>query len=620
MEGIEAVTLRDPDTAFRRKMSEFGLYPEAILWDGCLHHFPGKGKAERYPSNKSGWYVAFDDRTGGFFGDSSQALEEVNWHIKRDRPPPRAEIEEWARLDRKAAKRQAKARKRAMEEVQAAWDAAVPANTANRHPYLEAKQIDRGIDKIRVLKAGTEGLKIMGEEFRIAQDMLLIPMRKNGKLVNVQRMIGDSERYWPEAQVVGTFCAVGAPHFFKKTRSKRPKTIYVCEGWATAWSISECMKVLCVAAFNSAGLLRLAQGIHKKHPQANIIIAADNERWSRLHDDTPNPGVWYAAQAAGEVGAAVAIPDFKDLTTQPTSFNDLHRLEGATAVRKWLDPENGHRAVTFPEFEEQHREPGPDGWVGSAPFRFLGVHNGNYFYLPFSHGQIVKLSASRHGHEMELAPLAGDDWWAQEFPDDAGNGVAWKKAGKALMRHNREVGIFQPQDIRGRGFWRDDGGDVIAHFGDRLLAPGAESFVRPESYTEQDAVIYTRGPRVGGSFREQIMSVTESGKLLEMFTSRAWDDEVSGHLLAGWVVIAPFSGALGWRPPRLAHGVERVRQDDDHPANGHPIARRHVALLEGLDHRGRDPACQLKDDALPVVLDDVEYADTGQARAKQVRG
>lgn len=182
---------RDPDTAFRRKMSEYGLDPGPIIWDRRVHHLPGKGKAEKNPKNKSAWYVGFEDRTGGMFGDFSQGLEEVNWQMKRDRPPTPAEKEEWARQDRERAKRQAEARAKATAEVQAAWNAAVPANTANIHPYLEAKHIDRGVDKIRVLKAGIEGLTIMGEEYRIKEDMLLIPMRKeHDQLVQRPDLLG----------------------------------------------------------------------------------------------------------------------------------------------------------------------------------------------------------------------------------------------------------------------------------------------------------------------------------------------------------------------------------------------------------------------------------------------
>ena len=86
--------------------------------------------------------------------------------------------------------------------------------------------------------------------------------------------------------------------------------------------------------FSVGGLLPIARRIREKHPEVKLIIAADNDRWSTLHDDTPNPGIHYAREAAKEVGAEVAIPDFKHLSSKPTDFNDLRQMEGSRAVRK----------------------------------------------------------------------------------------------------------------------------------------------------------------------------------------------------------------------------------------------------------------------------------------------
>ena len=223
--------MKDPDIAFRRKMSEYGLYPGLIEWDGRIHHFPGKGEAEKNPRNKSGWYVGFRDRCGGQFGDFSQGMpaKGIPWQMKRDKPPTEAEREHWKHQDAKPTKRQVAARTRAAEEVGAAWEAAVPANRTNVHPYLEAKHIDRDYARVRVLKKGTLGLKIMGRDYTVPQDILLIPMRKNKKLVNVQRIFGKAKRYWPSAEVIGTVCVVGGDHF-----KRNKKTLYLCEGWATA--------------------------------------------------------------------------------------------------------------------------------------------------------------------------------------------------------------------------------------------------------------------------------------------------------------------------------------------------------------------------------------------------
>ena len=416
--------MRDPDTAFRRKMSEYGLSPGPIIWDRRLHHFPGKGKAEKNPRNKQAWYFTFDDRTGGQFGDFSQALPDkgLNWQMKRDKPPPtKAEMEEWARKDREAAKRQAKARARATKEVPAAWKAAVPANTANVHPYLEAKHIDRGVSKIRVLKKGTEGLKIMGMDFTVTQDLLLIPMKRKRKLVNVQRIFGGSKRYWPGAEVVGAFCAVGGELW------KKNKPIYLCEGWATAWSIVECAKTVCIVAFSTGGLLPVAKRIRKKWGKARLIIAADNDRWtSLLDDDTPNARrtlrEW--RRRRGSRGRRYAIPDgFKDLTGSSRLTSTTYTAwRGRPPCKRWLNP-NVARPRASPSLspDRSRTRNSPSTKRNGRPNHrsgCLGVLNGIYHYFPVAFGEIVKMSAGQHDNRMQLCQLAPMAWWVEEFSDD----------------------------------------------------------------------------------------------------------------------------------------------------------------------------------------------------------
>ena len=351
----------DPDASIRAFMHEtLGIDPgRPITWNGKIHRFPGKGKNSK---NDAGWYRAFEDRRGGVFGDHSQGVSNpgIPWQMKREQYTPQTpeQREQWRKAKEEQAMRKAEKQDRAAKEVQAAWKAAVPANKANLHPYLEAKHIDRGIDKIRVLKKDTKSLKIMGRDHAVSEDILLIPMRKDGSLVNVQRIFGDSKRYWPGAEVVGTFCPVGGAFFPKN------KTIYLCEGWATGWSISECMKAVCVVAFNAGGLLPVAKQIRKKYGSVKLIIAADNDRWTSLHDDTPNPGVHYATKVAEEVDAEVAIPDFKDLATKPTDFSDLHRLEGVRAVKKCLNPKQ--QRIADPKYPE---EPDSDKPASTPPGR-----------------------------------------------------------------------------------------------------------------------------------------------------------------------------------------------------------------------------------------------------------
>ena len=52
-----------------------------------------------------------------------------------------------------------------------------------------------------------------------------------------------------------------------------------------------------------------------------------------------------------------------------------------------------------------------------------------------------------------------------------------------------------------------------------------------------------------------LMDAEEARQLLAAFEGLAWDDEISGALLAGWVALAPLCGALEWRPQLLVTGA-----------------------------------------------------------------
>ena len=342
---------QDPDASFRARMREdLGIDPGSIIWDNKPHRFPGKDKKRR---NDAGWYVAFPDRTGGVFGDHSQVCPEkgITWQMKRDKPPTAEERAEWARQDAERLER-AKARQAAAAiEARAAWDAAVPATSA--HPYLKAKRVTRHFKGVKVLPRGTPDLIMLGKPWEPKEDILLVPMGKpEAGIVNVQRIHEDGrKRHWPGAEVSGTFCLVG-----KKRFGKDKSRIYLCEGWVTGWSIAGCASAPVFVAFSTSGLLPVGQHLRKRFPDARIIMAADNDRWTKVHDGTPNPGVWYARQVVAECRAELAIPEFKDLSEKPSDFNDLHRLEGPKAVRKWLDPKQAKHAVTVPADEAQPEE------------------------------------------------------------------------------------------------------------------------------------------------------------------------------------------------------------------------------------------------------------------------
>ncbi len=96
--------------------------------------------------------------------------------------------------------------------------------------------------------------------------------------------------------------------------------LVICEGWATGATLHEVMGDFVLCAMNAGNLAKVAQGARKHFPEAKIIIAADNDRF------TPgNPGLAKAIEAARLVQATLIVPEFPE-GAEGTDFNDLSKL------------------------------------------------------------------------------------------------------------------------------------------------------------------------------------------------------------------------------------------------------------------------------------------------------
>ncbi len=293
---------------FRLAMLQVGVFPpDVIIPDGAIHRFSTNGK----PSDRGGWYVLFDDGLpAGCFGDWRTNLH-VSWCSREAVTMTHAEREKHhQRIQDIRAKRAAEisaAQEYAATYAEELWMGARPSLFS---PYLSAKGVQP--HGTRVNLAGT----------------LLVPMRDTtGRLWNIERIGPEdfsSKRGLPGGRRTGCYFSIGHPS----------GVLVVCEGFATGASIHECTGYAVAVAFNAGNLLPVAEALSKKYPGVLIVLAADDDR------RTPgNPGMTKATAAALAVGGLVAAPTFNgsDLVTNPTDFNDMHRLMGSQAVRAVFD-------------------------------------------------------------------------------------------------------------------------------------------------------------------------------------------------------------------------------------------------------------------------------------------
>lgn len=172
---------------------------------------------------------------------------------------------------------------------------------------------------------------------RSHDEILLIPMRDiHGKLWGIQRIWPDgTKRFLTGQRTAGTLF---------RFETGVNGTVLACEGFATGASLA-LLGFTTYVGFNASNLTSVATAIRRLHPDVQIIICGDDDRWGK--DPRKNIGKQKATEAALAVGGIAVFPEFDPLFNtddghgsfkieRPTDFNDLYCLEGIDEVRRQI--------------------------------------------------------------------------------------------------------------------------------------------------------------------------------------------------------------------------------------------------------------------------------------------
>ena len=248
------------------------------------------------------------------------------------------------------------------------------------------------------------------------------------------------------------------------------------------------------------------------------------------------------------------------------------------------------------ELDDQHDIPELDPGVHFTP---LGFDGDAYYYQPHSTGQVMRLSRSAHT-STNLVALAPHEYWQQLAPGQR-SPVDWTQAASTLFAICAELGVYNPDIIRGRGAWWD-GSRPVLHLGDRILA---DSKTHPALKPFDSRYLYQRMSPLKGPGTASPLTDSEALIICDLAERFHWEVPASGLLLAGWVTLAPICGALQWRP----HVWLTAAAGSGKSA----ILDRYVAPLladMGLIVAGNTTEAglrqTLRSDALPIVFDEAE--------------
>lgn len=300
--------------------------------------------------------------------------------------------------------------------------------------------------------------------------------------------------------------------------------------------------------------------------------------------------------------------DVADAIESGWSFKDCVAFmkKGIEAAKK-KQPQDDK--LSHEEKVEKQRKVATKG-LDRLPFDCLGYNMGTMYYRPHQTQQIKPMNEAQHTRQNFYYMAELSDWKAA-YPKSKAPYWDYEQAASDMMKKNRDMGVFEMENIRGRGAWNDNG-RIIMHCGDKLSIDGViqDSLTVPESNYIYELKNGFSPPS------DECVTDEEARELLEHFKKFRWKKDTYGELAFGWSLAAPYCGALDWRPHIWINGTAGA---------GKTWIVKHVfvkivgdfALNATSSSTEAGIRSALKSDARPVILDEAEAQDAEGVRRNQ---
>lgn len=295
--------------------------------------------------------------------------------------------------------------------------------------------------------------------------------------------------------------------------------------------------------------------------------------------------------------------------------NALDEAKPLPRATREIDPEPDQgRLVNGIETRAGDWKPDMLGLPPDCPVKPLGI-DGKIGWFMDPIGQLQNLEPP-YGKGHLLGLFGGRDRylsWAWPRHSKKGiDGYAAEHAAACLINSCFAKGQFSLADrVRGSGAWRDKGGNLVLHVGDRVLIGG--KLCDPGEIGDY---VYTRRPALERPWGRTI-DPADDPALVVLPLLRKWNwarPHVDPVLMLGWIGVAFLSGALPWRPAVFVTGDK---------ATGKSTLQRVVKailgdwLVQSVNTTAAGIYQKIGHDSRPVALDEME-AKANSTRSKAV--
>jgi len=265
-----------------------GLNPPQHLKANSITRFPGQNKGS---NNTSAWCWLSPNQQHASFGDWSTG-QQYNWSSNARQPASNHKTRPQKQVP--ANKRGEQDSLAVTEKAQAIWRKARPISA--QFQYL--------------IKKG-----VASHNARIYKNTLVLP------IIDFHQQLHGLQFIQPDGTKRFLKGTKKRGHFIPLTNPQKPvKHMLICEGWATACTLSDMYRDShIIAAIDASNLMSVAINARHYWPQLPICIAGDDDRLTH-----GNPGATKARAAAARIRASIILPQWpNDAPKDLTDFNDL---------------------------------------------------------------------------------------------------------------------------------------------------------------------------------------------------------------------------------------------------------------------------------------------------------
>lgn len=190
--------------------------------------------------------------------------------------------------------------------------------------------------------------------------------------------------------------------------------------------------------------------------------------------------------------------------------------------------------------EDEDDPPPPAGPrdTDDLPFKILGVADDGLAYFLDQWGRLQRWRMEQLNSDRLLL-LASTKWWKAFHPGR--RGVNWRNAIDEVRQLTGPID-FDPESVRGRGAWKEPDGRICYHDGEQTIGEWDESR------------LYIRRTKKDIGLSEAPAAPEVRKEMLEAAAELSFETKADCIRCLAWSVLAPFCGALSWRPTGLITG------------------------------------------------------------------